>query len=82
MAAQSMQIEYLGLAVYVAGVAWGLIVIDAKPLPKVALAIVWPLGLIAFAVTITLLLGASLIAFPAFGVAVLILAGAVWLFVV
>ena len=42
----------------------------------------WPLGPIAFAVTLTLLLGASLIAFPAFGVAVLILTGVVWLFVV
>ncbi len=72
----------LCLTIYVAGVVWGLLVIDAKPAAKIALAMLWPLGPIAFVVTITLLLGASLIAFPAFGIAVLILAGAVWLFVV
>ena len=71
----------LGLAIYVAGVAWGLLVIDAKLPAKIALAILWPLGPIAFAVTITILLGASLIAFPAFGIGVLIAAGLAWLFV-
>ena len=71
----------LCLAMYVAGVVWGLIVIDATPAAKIALAIAWPLGPIAFAVTITLLLGASLIAFPVFGIAVLLAAGAAWLFV-
>ena len=71
----------LGIAIYVAGVVWGLLVIDAKPPAKVALAILWPLGPLAFAVTITILVGASLIAFPRFGIGVLIAAGAVWLFV-
>ena len=71
----------LCLAIYVAGVVWGLMVIDARPAARIALALVWPLGPIAFAVTITVLLGASLIAFPAFGIAVLIAAGAAWLFV-
>jgi hypothetical protein len=71
----------LGLAVYVAGVVWGLLVIDAKPPSRIALAILWPLGPIAFAVTITVLLGAALIAFPAFGIVVLIAAAAAWLFV-
>ena len=71
-------IPELGLAIYVAGVAWGLLLIDARPAQKIALAILWPLGPIAFAVTITLLLGASLIAFPLWGAAVLIVAGLVW----
>jgi len=71
----------LCLAIYVAGVVWGLMVIDARPAARIALALAWPLGPIAFAVTITVLLGASLIAFPAFGIAVLIAAGAAWLFV-
>ena len=71
----------IGLAIYVAGVVWGLIVIDARPAARIALALAWPLGPIAFAVTVTVLLGASLIAFPAFGIAVLIAAGAAWLFV-
>ena len=53
-------------------------VIDARPAHKMALAILWPLGPIAFAVTITILLAASLMAFPAFGVAVVIAAAAAW----
>ena len=65
-------------AVYVAGVAWGLIVIDARPAPRVGLALLWPLGLLAFVVTFTVLLVASLIAFPAVAVTVLLAAGFVW----
>ena len=68
----------LGLAIYVAGVAWGLLKVDAKPATKIALAILWPLGPIAFAVTITILLAASLIAFPLWGVAAVIAAGVAW----
>jgi hypothetical protein len=68
----------LGLAIYVAGVVWGLLKIDGKPATKIALAILWPLGPIAFAVTITILLAASLIAFPVWGAAVMIAAGAAW----
>ena len=69
----------IGFAIYVAGVAWGLLMIDARPMTKIVLAILWPLGPLAFAVTITILLAASLVAFPAFGAAVLIAAAAVWL---
>ena len=69
----------LGFAIYVVGVVWGLMVIDARPAQKIAVAILWPLGPIAFAVTITILLAASLIAFPVFGVAVVIAAAAAWL---
>jgi hypothetical protein len=68
----------LGLAIYVAGVVWGLLKIDAKPATKIALAILWPLGPIAFAVTITILLAASLIAFPVWGAAVVIAGAAIW----
>lgn len=63
--------------VYVAGVVWGLIVIDARPARKVGLALVWPLGPIAFAITLTILVAASFIAFPVFCAAVLI--AAAWL---
>ena len=68
----------VGLAIDVAGVAWGLLKIDAGPATKIALAILWPLGPIAFAVTITILLAASLIAFPLWGVAAVIAAGVAW----
>ena len=70
---------YLPL-VYVAGVVWGLIVIDARPLARTGLALVWPLGPIAFAVTLAILLSAAAIAYPAFGAIVLTAAGvAFWI---
>lgn len=70
---------YIAL-VYVAGVVWGLLVIDARASVRIGLAVLWPLGPIAFVVTITVLLAASLIAFPIFGVAVVGLAAiAYWL---
>ena len=69
----------IGFAIYVAGVVWGLMVIDARPITKIALAVLWPLGPFAFALTITILLAASLIAFPALGAGVLIAGAVVWL---
>jgi hypothetical protein len=74
---QAWGIGGLAVTVYVVGVAWGLMVIDARPPHKIALAILWPLGPIAFAVTVTILLAASLVAFPLWGFAVLIVAGLV-----
>lgn len=72
----------LGLAIYVAGTLWGFALIDARPLTRIMLALLWPLGPLAFVVTVTILLGASVIAFPVFGAVVLIAAGlATWLFV-
>jgi hypothetical protein len=70
-------LSVLGVAVYVAGVAWGLLKIDAPSYARVGLALVWPLGPLAFGVTITILLAASLIAYPAFGAAVLLTAAVV-----
>ena len=52
---------------YVAGVAWGLIKIDARPHTRVVLALLWPLGPLAFVVTLAVLLIAAAIAYPAFG---------------
>lgn len=65
-------------ALYVAGVAWGLLMIDAPPAARLGLALLWPLSPFAFVVTIAILLVASLIAFPAFGVLVLIAVGLAW----
>ena len=70
---------YIAL-VYVAGVVWGLLVIDAHAGVRIGLAVLWPLGPIAFVITIMGLLAASLIAFPIFGAAVVALGIlAVWL---
>ena len=77
---QGFGIGDLAITIYVVGVVWGLMVIDARAAQKIALAILWPLGPIAFAVTITILLAASLIAFPLWGVAVLMAAVAAWWF--
>ena len=66
------------MAVYVAGVAWGLLMIDARPAARVGLALLWPLGPLAFALTIGILLVASLIAFPAVGAVVLLTTAAAW----
>lgn len=60
---------------YVAGVIWGLLVADARPADRVVLAILWPIGPIAFVVTVTVLLAASLIAFPMVGAVALLLVG-------
>ena len=68
----------LSAVLYVAGVAWGLIMIDARPAARVGLALLWPLGPLAFVLTITILITASLIAYPAFGAAVLLTAAVVW----
>ena len=65
--------------VYVAGVIWGLVLTDATPLERMMLALVWPLGPIAFVVTIAILLVASAIAFPLVGIPLLAtFALAVW----
>ena len=72
----------LALAIYGIGVVVGLLLTDARPLARTAIALLWPLGIVTFAVTIGTLLAAAMLIFPAFGV--LVLAGAVagwlWLF--
>ena len=49
--------------VYGIGVVLGLIVTDAKPAARVGLALAWPLGPLAFVVTVAMLLAATPIAF-------------------
>ena len=50
--------------VYVVGVVVGLVCGDAHPVHRFMLALLWPLGLVAFVVTLGVLCVASLIAFP------------------
>ena len=65
------------LVVYLAGVLIGLLGSDA-PLPsRVTLAVLWPIGLAAFAATLAILLAASLVAFPLIGATVAALAAGV-----
>ena len=66
------------LAVYGVGVLIALWRTDASWPIRVALALLWPLGPIAFIVTVSILVAASLIAFPMIGAAVLALGGIAW----
>lgn len=66
------------LVAYLTGVIIGVWRTDGPPSAKLLHAVCWPLGPLAFAVTIGVLLAASLVAFPAFGAAVAVGAGALW----
>jgi hypothetical protein len=64
---------------YLIGVVVGLWRVDGSAMTKVAVAIAWPLGLLAFIVTIALLVSVAAIAFPLFGVALVVLLIAAWM---
>lgn len=59
---------------YAAGAAVALLRVDARWPTRVAFALLWPLGPLAFIVTVSILLVASLVAFPVFGAIVIALA--------
>ena len=58
------------LVLYAAGVAAALWRTDARAPARLVLSLLWPLGPLAFLLTVTLLVAASLIAFPLVGVVV------------
>lgn len=70
------------LAIYAIGVIAGLLLTDARPPARIAIALAWPLGVAAFLVTIAILFVAAMLVFPVFGAAVLAVAvlGWFWLF--
>ena len=51
-------------AVYLAGAAFALWRTDAAWPTRIGLALLWPIGPLAFVATVTILVAASLIAFP------------------
>jgi len=51
------------LTAYLVGVAIGLWRTDAKPITRLTLALLWPIGPLAFVVTLAMLLAASPFAF-------------------
>jgi len=65
--------------IYAVGVVIGLITTDARPLARICLALLWPVGVLAFVVTIGGLLAASTVLFPVFGLGVLAVALLAWL---
>ncbi len=67
--------------IYVLGVIVGLLRVDGSAMTKVGIALVWPLGLVAFIVTMAMLVGVAAIAFPMFGIALAGVLVAAWYFI-
>ena len=63
---------------YFVGIVIGLVSIDGGPAARVGLAIAWPLGPIAFVVTVAGLLVVAAIAFPIFGAILAAAIGSAW----
>ena len=70
----------LVLLIYVVGVAAGLLLTDGRVPTRLLLALLWPLGPLAFVVVIAGLLVASLYLFPIFGAVVAVGVAAGWWF--
>jgi hypothetical protein len=67
-----------GLALYIGGVVVGLFACDARPAARLALAMLWPLGPVAFILTLAFLGVVAAIAFPVVGIGAAAAAGAAW----
>ena len=52
------------LAAYIAGVLFGLIFTDDRPLVRVGLSLLWPLAFAAFAITVIVLIVVAIAALP------------------
>ena len=65
-------------AVYVVGVLIGLVAIDGGPATRVGLALAWPLGPLAFVLTVAGLIVVAAIAFPLVGILLAIVLGGGW----
>ena len=70
----------IALLMYAAGAIAGLVLTDARPAARIALAALWPVGPLAFVVTIVGLFAAALVIFPLFGAGVVLAAAAWWAF--
>jgi hypothetical protein len=67
------------LSVYAIGVLIGLVMTDARPLARLALAALWPVGPLAFVAVICTLVVTAAFVFPLVGVGVLVAALLSWL---
>jgi len=64
---------------YIVGVVWALVRTNARPAERLVLSVLWPLGPLAFLVTLAILLAASVIAYPLVMVpAALVVLAVVW----
>ena len=60
----------VALIVYVGGVVVGLLRVDASPVTRLVVSLLWPLGMVAGVVTVSALVLAAMVLFPVLGVAV------------
>lgn len=68
----------LGFGLYIAGALCAVLLTDARPVERLALALLWPLGPLAWGVTVALLLMALPVAFPKVGIPLWLAAGGLW----
>ena len=73
-----MQFSSAIVAIYVAGALVALWRTDAAPLPRIGLALLWPLALLACVTTLAMLAAAAMVLFPLVGVLVMGAAGTLW----
>jgi hypothetical protein len=67
------------LFLYIGGVVVGLLLTDGRPTERLTLALLWPIGPLAFLVTVAILLAAAAIVFPIAGIIVAgVVAAALW----
>jgi hypothetical protein len=66
------------LGVYLVGVVMGLVATQGGPGTRLLLAVLWPLGPLAFVITVAGLLVVAAIAFPVFGVVLAAALAAGW----
>ena len=67
-----VSLEFIAVTIYSAGFVLTFIKTDAKLLAKLGLALAWPLGPLAFIVTLSILFVVLIVAFPLVGVAVIV----------
>jgi hypothetical protein len=67
------------LGIYLVGVLVGLIATQGGPGTRLLLAVLWPLGPLAFVITVSGLLVVAAIAFPLFGLILVAALAGVWL---
>ena len=66
------------LFLYIGGVVVGLLLTDGRPIERLTLALLWPIGPLAFIVTVAILIVAAAIAFPVVGVVAAGIGAAAW----
>lgn len=67
-----VSLELIAAIIYSAGFVLAFIKTDAKLLARFGLALAWPLGPLAFIVTLSILFVVLIVAFPLVGVAIIV----------